>query len=114
VERRDCTWSITSWAILADLHQHLPPSLCVGGDRSPLSVIHPPTPAAAVTTLVGAWIPFTLPALSTNPISLLRLGTGVTGTSDTYFVSFRAPVAFDFQLPTEARNMVQVRAEDDA
>jgi hypothetical protein len=32
----------------------------------------------------------------------------VTGTSDTYFVSFRAPVGYDSGLPSEARNAVQV------
>jgi hypothetical protein len=56
----------------------------------------------------GRWLPFSLPALTNRGAALLRLTPAVTGTSDTYFVSFRAPVGYDSGLPSEARNAVQV------
>jgi hypothetical protein len=39
---------------------------------------------------------------------MLRLSTAVTGTRDTYFASFRAPVGMDVGLPPVAQNKVQV------
>jgi hypothetical protein len=47
---------------------------------------------------------------SSSNANMLRLGTGVTGTTDTYFVAFRTPINFDVGLPSEARNVVEVSA----
>jgi hypothetical protein len=57
----------------------------------------------------GRWLPFTLPPMSSgNSANMLRLTPAVTGTSDTYFVSFRAPTNYDVGIPQETKNTVQV------
>jgi hypothetical protein len=59
----------------------------------------------------GSWISFAIPAIAKSINAMLRLSPGVTGTTDTYFVSFRAPIGFDSGMPGEAKNRVQVRRE---
>jgi hypothetical protein len=104
-------WPIT--AALTDTRCHPLHSLCMLAWQNS-SGLQPPS--ANVThcqcllppTHAGTWISFAIPALAKSQSAMLRLTPGVTGTSDTYFVSFRAPVGFDSGMPYEAKNRVQV------